>query len=245
MEWSGKPILQFFGHLEPRHVTKELVREYVQLRESQRKKPWTIHTELSHLRSTLGQAKEDTTNIVLPTPPPKHDYITKEQAREFLGACTYPHIRLFVYLACSTGARTQALLDLTWDRVDLDRRLIHLRTANEAHRKGRAIVPINDQLFTVLQSAPRVSATAHVIEWAGSRVQSVKKGIKAVALKVNLPFITPHVFRHSAAVWMAEAGISMEEISQFLGHSNTDITRKVYARYSPTYLRKATEALEL
>ena len=35
------------------------------------------------------------------------------------------------------------------------------------------------------------------------------------------------------------------KIAQFLGHSNPEITRKVYARYSPTYLRKAAEALEL
>lgn len=65
MEWSGKPILEFFGHLEPRHVTKELVKDYVTHRQNQGKKPWTIHTELSHLRSTLAFAKADTSSIVL------------------------------------------------------------------------------------------------------------------------------------------------------------------------------------
>ena len=245
MEWSGKPILSFFGHMEPRHVTKEMVKSYVELRKSHGKKPWTIHTELSHLRSTLHSVKADTSSIVLETPPPKHDYLTKAQAKAFLDACTYPHVRTFVLIALGTGARTQAILDLTWSRVDLTHRTIDFRTDKDQHRKTRTLVPINNQLLAELEKLPRASATTHVIEWAGSKVQSVKKGIKAVAKKVNLPFVSPHVFRHSAAVWMAEAGVSMEEIAQFLGHSNPEITRKVYARYSPTYLRKAAEALEL
>jgi integrase len=43
---------------------------------------------------------------------------------------------------------------------------------------------------------------------------------------------------------MAEAGVSMEEIAQYLGHRDVGITRKVYARFSPDYLRKAAAALE-
>jgi len=43
---------------------------------------------------------------------------------------------------------------------------------------------------------------------------------------------------------MAEAGVSMSEISQYLGHSNTRVTESVYARYSPDYLKGAAKALD-
>ena len=43
---------------------------------------------------------------------------------------------------------------------------------------------------------------------------------------------------------MAEAGLSMEVIAQYLGHEDVNVTRKKYARYSPTYLREAAAALE-
>jgi hypothetical protein len=43
---------------------------------------------------------------------------------------------------------------------------------------------------------------------------------------------------------MAEAGLSMEVIAQYLGHEDINVTRKKYARYSPTYLREAAAALE-
>jgi integrase len=43
---------------------------------------------------------------------------------------------------------------------------------------------------------------------------------------------------------MAEACVTMDEIAQYLGHSDSRITASIYARYSPEHLRKAASALE-
>jgi site-specific recombinase XerD len=43
---------------------------------------------------------------------------------------------------------------------------------------------------------------------------------------------------------MAEDGVDMEEIRQFLGHSDIEVTRKIYARFSPKHLRDAANAFE-
>jgi integrase len=243
MKYSGLPIINFFGHLEPRHVNKNLCDEYIRLRESQGKKPWTIHTELSHLRSTLNWAKRGGSIPRLSAPPPKDLFLTKSQAKGLLNACEQPHLRIYILLALSTGARNGALLDLSWDRVDLSRRLIELRTEDMANKKGRATVPINNGLYELLKAVEHPSG--FVVQWGGRKVASVKKALKRLATKVGLPWLSPHVFRHSAAVWMAESGVPMDEIAQFLGHSNVEITRKVYAKYSPDYLRNAAKALEL
>jgi hypothetical protein len=48
----------------------------------------------------------------------------------------------------------------------------------------------------------------------------------------------------SAAVHMADAGVPMEEIAQCLGHSDVEVTRRIYARFSPDYLSGAAAALE-
>jgi integrase len=248
MRYSGLPVLAFFGHLRPHMINEEMVRSYIRERN---KAPGTVWTDLNHLRSTLTWAHKtkligEVPYFPLPSrPPPKTDYLTKEQARAFIEGCRFPHIRLFTLLALATGARAGALLELTWDRVDLDRRLIHLRTEQMANKKGRAIVPINDMLLEALVAAKATTNHAHVIHWVGDQIASVKRGIKQVAVETKLPFVSPHVFRHSAAVWMAEAGVPMDEIAQYLGHSNIDITRKVYARFSPDYLKKAAKALEL
>lgn len=76
-------------------------------------------------------------------------------------------------------------------------------------------------------------------------MKSIKTGLKAAARRIGRPDVSPHMLRHSAAVWLAEDGHSMHEIAQFLGHSNPAITAKVYARYSPDHLRKLAASLEI
>ena len=87
--------------------------------------------------------------------------------------------------------------------------------------------------------------TRFVIEWARQPVKKVRRGITAAAHRAGIVGVTPHVLRHTAAVWMAEAGRAMSEIAQYLGHADSRITERVYARYSPNHLRKAADALEI
>ena len=86
--------------------------------------------------------------------------------------------------------------------------------------------------------------TAHVIEFGGRRVASVKKGIAAAARRAGVK-ASPQVLRHTAAVWMAEAGVPMSDIAHYLGHDDSRITARIYARYAPDHLRDAAETLEL
>ena len=251
MAYSGVALLPFFGSLTPLQVTKDIVAEYIAKRVGEGRAPGTIWTEVNHLRMTLTWAKKEgylqdvPTFSLPPRPAPKTEYLTKEQVRELLSNTVHSHLHLFIVLACTTGARNRALLDLTWDRVDLTRNLINFSVPDEENRKGRAIVPINDTLRIALLKAFEEKTCDHCIEWNSSRVFSVKKALKRVSRTAGIPSVSPHIFRHSAAVWMAESGIPMEEIAQFLGHSDISVTRKVYARYSPSYLRSAAEALTL
>ena len=42
---------------------------------------------------------------------------------------------------------------------------------------------------------------------------------------------------------MAMAGVSMEETERLLGHRDVRVTWRIYAKYSPDYLRGAIDAL--
>jgi integrase len=159
-------------------------------------------------------------------------------------AAKTPHLHLFVILAYSTAGRASAILELTWDRVDFTRGEIRLGLG-ERRTKGRATVPMTDSARVALDEARRGAVTDHVIEYGGRRVLSVKRAFKAAVARAGLPPSTsPHILRHSAAVHMAESGVSMAEIAQYLGHSSEAVTYRVYARFSPSYLRKAASALE-
>ena len=44
---------------------------------------------------------------------------------------------------------------------------------------------------------------------------------------------------------MAERGVPMEKIAQYLGHNDSRTTERVYARFAPDYMKDAAAALEL
>lgn len=252
MGFTWKALSPFFGDKEGEAVTIAECRAYTAARRKAGKKDGSIHTELGHLRSVLVWAQKQrliahAPHIERPAKPdPKEGYLTRPEVSALMEAANSPHVKLAVQLMIATGARSGAALQLTWDRVDFGRRMIQLRNPfDKMPRKGRATVPINDSLFVALQEAHKGSLTPYVIEWAGGSVLSIKKGIKTAGGKIGRADVSPHMLRHSAAVWLAEDGHSMEEIAQFLGHSNTAMTYRVYARYSPDYLRRLTASLEV
>ena len=44
---------------------------------------------------------------------------------------------------------------------------------------------------------------------------------------------------------MAEDGVPMEQVAQYLGHNDSRTTERVYARFSPDFLRAAARSLDL
>lgn len=250
MGYTGKAILPHFGALRPDQITTEHCRAYASKRRKAGIKDGSIWTELGHLRTALQWAQktrriEHAPFIERPQKPaPKERYLTRREIDRLLAAPCEPHIKLAMLLMLSTAGRVSAILELTWDRVDMERGLINLRTSENTTRKGRAVVPMNSGLRAALQEAREAALSDHVVEWAGKPVKSIRKGIVSVAERAEVPNVSPHVFRHTSAVHMAEAGVPMSEISQYLGHSNASITERVYARYSPDHLRKAADVVD-
>lgn len=249
MEYTGRSVLPWFGAFRPDQISVQDCKTYIAGRRQAGIQDGTIWTQLGKLRTCLNWAEktgliERAPFIERPSKPaPKERYLTRQEIAQLLAVDCAPHTKIATRLMLSTAARVTAVLELTWDRVDFDRGQINLRTG-EGQRKGRAIVPMTDSLNAALLEAQKAALSDYVVEWAGGPVKSIKKGFKSAAVAAGLPDVSPHVLRHTAAVHMAEAGISMEEIAQFLGHSDSRITASVYARYSPEHLRKAASALE-
>ncbi|MFB2595879.1 site-specific integrase [Paracoccus sp. p4-l81] len=184
-------------------------------------------------------------HIELPQKPaPKDRWLTDAEITKLLTADAEPHIRLAMMIMLATAARVGAVLELTWDRVDLDRNQIDLRLDAEGPRKGRAVVPITSTLRAALAAAAESAISDHVIEWAGGPVKSIRTGFSKAVSNAGLKDVSPHVLRHTAGVKMAAAGIPMPKISQFMGHSNTSVTERVYARFAPDHLADAAAALD-
>ncbi len=247
LKFIWKKLAPYFGNLTPEQVDRDLSRSYRAFRLKAGISDGTVHRELGMLRAALRWHDPKTPAIVeLPSKPqPKDRYLTLDEYKTLLSAAEAAHVRLFIILALATAARAGAILDMIWDQVDFERGLIRLSKGRESRLKGRATVPMTVMARDALAAAYEARETDWVIEWAGQPITSIKSGFRRTAARGGLKGVTPHVLRHTAAVWMAEAGTPMSEIAQYLGHRSTAVTERVYARYSPDYLRRAASALEV
>ncbi len=251
MQYTFKALQETFADLDPQSIHLSKSRNYITMRRDMGRMDNTIWTELSHLRTVLSWAVkrgriDRAFYIERPAKPAAKDrWLTREEVTRLKNCAINPHTRLFILLAIATGGRKEALLELTWDRVDFEQNTIHLATSGSTGRKGRASVPMNQTIKASLVESKRGALTDHVIEWSGKPLSSVKRSLATTAKRAGIKGVTAHVFRHSAAVWMASEGISMAMIAQYLGHSNSRITEQVYARFAPSHMQAAADVLNL
>lgn len=229
-------------------LNKQACRQFAEARYRQGIKPGTVATNLGILRAAMNWAAGEKLipaepRLELPpSAPPRDRWLTSEEATKLLDAAGSTHIRLFILLALHTAARATAILDLTWDRVN--EKFIDLNPEGRVRtRKGRAVVPMNPALWGALSEARRGAMTDYVIEWAGDRVHSVKKGVGRAAERAGMPDVTAHTLRHTAATWMVQAGVPIPKVAAFLGHRDSRTTERVYGHHAPEYLSEGSDAI--
>lgn len=247
LDCHWKALKPYFGRETGNAITEDDCRAYFKKRKALGYSNSTIKTDLEYLRAALKHhyGKHHKLNIWLPAPSvPRSRWLTKEEVRNLVQAASSPHIGLFITLGIATGARAGAIVELTWDRVDFDHKTVDFRPENwMPSNKGRTIVPLNQRAMDAMEQAYEARLTDHVIEFGGKPVKSVKKALERLAKKTGIPF-SAHVLRHTAGVWMAQADVPMQKISQYLAHRSLKITESVYARYSPSYMRDASDSLD-
>lgn len=212
----------------------------------------TINRELGVLRTALVSAYR--TGMIdhlpsihkLPSPPPRARYLNEAEVMLLLDAAKeYPEMETFVRIALMTGQRKEAILTLRWDQVDLNANLIDFndRTAPLHHRmKGRGVIPLSSALRRLLVALKRVSKATLVVEKDGKAIKSFRFKWARIVKEAGLD-ITPHVLRHTVATQLAQKNVPMTQIARILGHSNTQITERVYSKFSPSFCRDAVEHL--
>lgn len=243
---AWKRLAPVFSQMLGTDITKDDCRAYAKLRQRQGAASGTAKTELEYLRACLNLRYGRGHNRVW-TPQgsaPRERFLAREELDQLLERVTTPHVRLFIILAIATGARMSAILQLRWEQVDFKHRTVNFNSlAREQTNKRRPVVPLNGRAYAALEEAACGALTDFVIEWDGQPVKSIKKAIRMAAQRAGVP-CSPHVFRHTAGVWMAQADVPMQKISQFLGHTSTRVTERTYARYSPSFMKDAAAALE-
>lgn len=246
LEYRWRKLAPFFGYKMGNAITKDDCKAYTKERLAQGVKSVTARTELVLLRACLNlkYGKGGTKIWVPPASPPRDHHLTKEELNTLLEAIDTPHVKLFIILAVTTGARMTAILQAKWSAVDWNTKTINYDPPGRVQtNKRRPTVPLNNRALAALRLAKQMAQTEYIIEFNEAPIKNIRKGIEAAARRAGVP-CSAHVFRHTAGVWMAQADVPMSKISQYLGHTTTKVTEATYARYSPSFMKDAADALD-
>lgn len=252
--YAIKALAPYWGHLPVSAITRETCRAYGRERG---KAPGTVRRELATLRAAVNYAKEEgrityAPTVHLPKKPEGRDrFLRRTEAAGLLNAArtghgsTRPYLPLFILIALYTGARKGAILELRWTQVDLDAQRIDFNPADrERTSKGRARQPIPRRLLTFLRLARRRGTDlGYVIHRDGVQLDNMKRAFNTAARAAGLSDVTPHTLRHTCGTWMAQAGVPLDKIGGWLGHTDSRTTQ-LYAHHHPDFMEDARNAFD-
>jgi integrase/recombinase XerD len=205
----------------------------------------------------LGQAQKVAAIPRKRTQPPETIFLERDEIEDTLAklpinGCRALRDRTLILFLYNTGARVQEAADL---RV-CD---IHLTPTPRAHLHGKGdkwrICPLWEEtasLLTELTTAPCAKNTLDRPVFTGASdtaltrfgIYKIIRRYTAEVVKKSadgqLRPISPHVWRHSTAVHLLEAGVEVNVIRAWLGHASLETTN----RYAEITLRTKRAALE-
>lgn len=229
---------------------------YVDYRRDRGDGEQSIRRDLITLSAALRRAEKHSKlsrappMLTMPAAPQKERWLTRKevaalfrQMRKPVRGKMHAHVILFTRLALYTGARTAAILDLTWDRVDFEHGRIDFRKpGRKVTKKRRTLSPMTPALRRALAHAKKRARTAYVIEWGGHRIFRVAKAVIGHAEKAGVRDFSPHVLRHTFASWAVRKGVPIYSVGKALGQTVASTTER-YAKLAPDDIAEVMEAV--
>ncbi|MCL5796335.1 MAG: site-specific integrase [Gammaproteobacteria bacterium] len=139
-----------------------------------------------------------------------------------------------------TGSRKREILDLKWSDINFEKQLWRLAESENKTKKVRW-VPLSEGMSQLLQSVPRIDGCDWVFANPKTKLPfvSVYESWNTSRTKAGLADVRMHDLRHSFASFLVNAGCSIYEVKELLGHSQIKTTQR-YAHLSQDTLMRAT-----
>lgn len=165
---------------------------------------------------------------------------------------------LGIFICLSTGIRISEICALTWDDIDTENGVIHIRkTIQRIYVKENGIkktellidtpktatsmrdIPMIKDLYEILKPLKKVVNNDYFVltnEATPTEPRTYRNYYKKLLDKLGIPPIKFHGLRHSFATRCIESKCDYKTVSVILGHSNISTTLNLYVH--PNYEQK-------
>ena len=174
--------------------------------------------------------------------------LTEEEFHRLHDATTIPLFKRMFEFAVLTGMRLGEILNLEWDGVDMEKRVIRIsNTASFLTKTGKSrVVPMSDRIVALLTEMKNEREDrTYVFELNGHRVSKsyvehkFREYRKAAGIVDGVSF---HSLRHTFATWLVQKGVSIFEVQKLLGHSDIKVTQ-IYSHLAASDLHGAVNRI--
>ncbi len=229
-------LSQFFGAMKVPQVTSAKINEYIHMRMGEGAKNATINRELAVLKRSFNLAARCTPPKVSAIP---HIPMLKAnnvrqgffERDEFLVLRdALPHdLKPVATFAYCVGWRKSEILNLTWDRIDLNEGIVRLE-AGETKNDAPRTLCLDGQLRELFkgQRRNRRLGCPYVFHRDGKKIKRPEKAWDAACQKAKVGHKLFHDLRRTAVRNMVRAGIPERVAMMVSGHK----TRSVFDRYN-------------
>jgi len=243
-----KHLVEYFGEKYLGEIDLRLINKYQTSRKGE-VADITVNKEIEMIRICFNHAikmKYIYSNPVVGVqyykiPERKFRFLDEGEIATLLANST-GYIRDIILVAIYTGARKSEILNLTWDRVDFNNRLvIYDKTKNNKIRE----IPMSSEIEAML-SKRRAADPKGIYVFpgeVGKPIGAMYKSFWSVLDKAEIKECRFHDLRHTFASHLVMAGVNILSVKELLGHSELSTTM-IYAHLAPNHNRGAISALE-
>jgi integrase len=143
------------------------------------------------------------------------------------------HLQDILVMGYWTGMRKGEILNLTWDKVDMKNRFIHLESSDTKEGAGKTI-PIGDEVNKALNRLPRGLHTKIVFLYNGKPILNrFETAMKTACEKAKIKWgreakdgFIFHDLRHTFVTDMRRAGVERTVTMAITGHAIQDMNQR-------------------
>lgn len=251
--YSLKHLLPVFAEMPLNKITSERICQYQQDRQSEGSCPASVNREIALLSKAFNTAvkkwKWSESNPCrevdsLPENNKRVRYF-KNQEVEKLYKELPKWLKPIITIARFTGLRLSNVLSLSWDKVDIFRKVITVGKTKNGEPIG---LPMNNMVFDTLKTLNKVRHLNTTLIFPSNNGvnrcrHSVSKAFRKACKRAGINDFCFHDLRHDFGSNLVQRGVDIYSVAQLMGHKDIRMTQR-YSHLSPEKLRKDISVLD-